>query len=1111
MASFSDTLAQFVRRGSQWGRRLRQTVVAGLERALALPALPQSMEASEQRYENLFHRTPISIWQEDFTAVADWLEGLRAQGIGDLEGHLMSHPELVREGFGKIKVTNVNDATVELFEAPDRDRLIGQLDAASYRQEIRKSVVAQLVAVWDGRESFTTEFVGQTFSGRQIDLVLHWTAPSGRDGLDLSNVVVSMVDVSQLKATEREARVQLKLAQQERRLQIIAENSSDLLYTLDEAGVVVWVGKSVDRLLGYQRSDVLGHHYQDFVHPQDAHAMNEVGQSLPPGGSSAVPVHRIRHADGSWRAIEGTAQNMTDDELVNGWVIAARDVTDRLVAESTLRKSEGRFRLLAENSTDMISSLSPTGECLYVSPACQLLLGCGPEALVGVRAQDITHPEDQGRLKRAYRTALVEKRVVTVDSRMRVGLAPWRWFETILKPIYRSESTEVIRLHASTRDISDRKSVEAELLLAKEAAEAATESKSQFLANVSQEIRTPMNAILGMTELALGTDVSEEQREYLATTRTSIDALITLVNDLLDIAKIESGKLELELIPFSLSDTIADTVRTLAVNASEKGLELNYRVPPNLPDAVVGDPGRVRQILFNLVGNALKFTQEGQVEIGVEVEQDADEDVVIHVWVRDSGIGIPADRLETIFEAFTQADGATTRRFGGTGLGLSISMQLVKMMQGRLWVESELGVGSTFHFTARLARSHTEPLSAGAGSGDATTVLVLADTNFARRGIAESLQQSGRRTLLAGDLAGAFDVIFEAPLDQPGVGAIVIDVRTGTLELARRLMNEPVFEHLPVVVITPTGERGEAAMYRQAGIAGYLSKPVNPGELVEIVDAVSGAGRPLDELVTRHWLRARRPRLSVLVADDSPTNRLLAARLLEKRGHRATLVKDGVEAVNAALSSSFDAVLMDVQMPEMDGLEATTVIRQRQTRAIPIIGLTAHATAADQQRCLDSGMDAYVSKPFRPQELFAKLEELCGSPLDSDESVDLAGPGGPEILDRTEALELLGGMADVAVELVAAFQHEYPPLMDQIRQGFDLDNLDQVGRAAHQIKGSLALLAAHPAAHAAALVERHSRAGNRSNSETAWSVLQDEIRRLQPIIATLASSELAWA
>lgn len=402
-------------------------------------------------------------------------------------------------------------------------------------------------------------------------------------------------------------------------------------------------------------------------------------------------------------------------------------------------------------------------------------------------------------------------------------------------------------------------------------------------------------------------------------------------------------------------------------------------------------------------------------------------------------------------------------------------------------------------------------MSTGPGSGDATSVLVLADTNLARRTIAESLQQSGRHLLHASDLAGAFDAIFEVPLDQPGIGAIVIDVTTGTRELARRLMNEPVFEHLPVVVVAPTGERGEAAMYRQAGIAGYLAKPINPGELGEVVDAVSGPGRPLNELVTRHWLRARRPRLSVLVADDSPTNRLLAARLLEKRGHRATLVKDGAEAVDAALAGSFDAVLMDVQMPEMDGLEATVVIRRRQTRDIPIIGLTAHATAADQQRCLDSGMDAYVSKPFRPEELFAALEGLCGSALESDESVDLANHGGSDVLDRTEALELLGGMADIAVELVAAFQLEYPPLMDQIGEGFDLDNLDQVGRAAHQIKGGLSLLAAHPAARAAALLERHSTAGNRSNSETAWGLLQNEMRRLEPVLATLAGSALAWA
>ncbi len=1079
--------------------------------AFGLRQTLRALEATEDRYENLFLSTPIATFQEDFSQVAAWLGELRSDGVEDLSSHLGTYPELVRHAHGLIEITNANHATVALLGATGRDQLIGTLDPEHYRPETHDSVVAQLVGIWDRQESVATEMAGQTMSGDDIDCVLYWTAPRTRLGFDYSKVVVSLLDVSPLKASEREAKTQVRLARQERRLQVIAANSADLLFILDPTGTVSWISASISRLLGYEIPEIVGRPFFEFVHVDDANAVVGAGLALEPGLTSESVVHRVRHKDGSWRIFEATARNMLDDQFVEGYVISSRDVTDRSVAEEALRDSEGRFRLMAENSTDMISSHSPTGEYLYVSPASAWLLGRKPEELIGLTPYDLAHPDDVPGMGAAHQSAFeAGKDVVTIDYRMKHADGDWRWFASNFKMIFEEGSTEVMRLHASTRNISERKLAEDALVEAKVAAEHATETKSQFLASVSHEIRTPMNAILGMTELALGTEVTAEQREYLVTTRTAADALITLINDLLDIAKIEAGKLEFEAIPFELFDTVSDTLRTLDIKASEKGITLSSDVRSDVPEVLVGDPGRIRQILFNLVGNAIKFTHEGSVTLGVEVLEQTEESVELHAWVSDTGIGIAEDGLESIFEAFSQAEGSTTRRFGGTGLGLSISMQLVKMMQGKLWVESELGVGSTFHFTAKLAPASDDWVVDGEGVSSASTVLVIADTDEARRGTTDMLRLGGIRSVVASDLAGALDVVFQAGHAHPNPGAVVIDVRSGTAELASRLAKEPTFKGLPIVVITPTGERGDAALYRAAGAAGYLSKPLAPGELSDTIGAVSSGARPDGELVTRHWLRARRPRMNLLVADDSATNRTMVTRLLEKRGHTVTVVENGREAVEVVFAIRFDAVLMDVQMPEMDGLEATEAIREREDGRIPIIGLTGHAAESDRRRCLEAGMDNVVSKPFRPEVLFAAVEQSFTGLVDI-ESIPKRAERPADLIDRFEALERLGGMPELAVELMQEFMKEYPSDLEAITKAFEDGDLQQVSRLAHRMKGSLGLLSAGPAAKAAALLERHAADVTSGHSETAWKLLREEMESLEPFIIKLSESTAAWA
>ncbi|MDH5371937.1 MAG: response regulator, partial [Acidimicrobiia bacterium] len=646
-----------------------------------------------------------------------------------------------------------------------------------------------------------------------------------------------------------------------------------------------------------------------------------------------------------------------------------------------------------------------------------------------------------------------------------------------------------------------RLAAEVALRDSKETAERATEAKSQFLANVSHEIRTPMNAILGMTELTLATELTGEQREYLGTVKLSVDGLLTLVNDLLDVSKIEAGKLELEAIPFSLAETVGDTVRTIAVRAAEKGLALDYRLDPRIPDAVVGDPGRIRQILFNLVGNSVKFTNIGRINVDVQAENLTSSLIDLHVTVSDTGLGIPEDKQRLIFEAFAQADGSTTRRFGGTGLGLTITAELVQKMGGRIWVESELGSGSTFHFTARLGVADETAVllqSLGPNETGNTHGLLITDSKATHRNMAEILRQGGLSVVGAMDLSDAVDVMYKISRFDRRPDVIIIDHEPNTLEMAARISRHETFTGIPIIVCPTSGQRGEAGEYRAVGVAGYLAKPISSSELLEMVRVVTGPSVP-DQLVTRHWIRERRARMRVLVADDSPTNRQLALRLLEKRGHLVTAVENGSDAVRAVTEGTYDAVLMDIQMPGMDGLEATEVIRrnERGERHIPIIALTAHAMDTDRDSCLQAGMDGFLTKPFRAEELFAALEQLvphggapaetAGSDEDRHHSV---------VFNREDALARVEGMIDVLAEMASLFLEEAVGLEDAIIGGLAGNDLRAVAESSHRIKGSSGLIGATGTFNAARDLNDVARAGDLTAATTAWPVLQSELALL---------------
>ena len=538
--------------------------------------------------------------------------------------------------------------------------------------------------------------------------------------------------------------------------------------------------------------------------------------------------------------------------------------------------------------------------------------------------------------------------------------------------------------------IRELKATQEELALAKEAAEKANQAKSLFLANMSHDIRTPMNGIIGMTDLCLDTKLTDEQKEYLGMVKTSADSLLSLLNDILDFSKIEGDMLELEQIDFNLNNAVEDTVKSLAYLAHNKGLELACRIHRNVPVALVGDPGRLRQVIVNLAGNSLKFTEKGEVVVEVKLEDEGEDDVLLHFLVRDTGIGIPREKQEKIFEAFSQADESTTRQYGGTGLGLSISSKLAAMMGGKIWVESEQGAGSTFQFTARFGLQKM-PLSHGKtdlSDLKGLPVLIIDDNETNREILKEVLLSWEMSPTVAGG-EDTLRVLEDAGRSGRPFSLVLLDAHASEKDgfgIALEIKENSDWTAPMIMMTSSVGMRGDAEKCRRLGIAAYLTKPIKQSELFDAILTVldiDGAESGENDLVTKHSVREGRAGLRILLAEDNVVNQRLAAKVLTKRGYLVVVAGNGKEAVAAFEREPFDVVLMDVQMPEMDGFEATAVIREKEKEKgghIPIIAMTAHAMKGDRERCLEAGMDEYVSKPIRPQIVVDAIEGVTEVP-----------------------------------------------------------------------------------------------------------------------------------
>ncbi len=890
--------------------------------------------------------------------------------------------------------------------------------------------------------------------------------------------------VALLRGSAERERSELTSRQESLFLDALFSSVPNAILVIDRDGVCLGVNPGFQQLFGWSPDEILGKSVQDLLVPAAGAGESERQLQRTLDGES-VSFEAVRlNKDGERLTVRIASTAVAGDD--QGRILGVyTDLTDIRRSEAEVRAAQDRMELVLTSSTAVLYTSRVVGQTRvlnWISDNFLRIAGYVPaDALDPGWWLARLHPDDRLRVVEEFRHRGRDESL-RIEYRFRFGDGEYHWVRDESR-VMRDAKGRPHEVFGAWMDITDLKVAEGVMREAKDLAEESARSRSEFLANMSHEIRTPMNAVLGMTELVLDTELTADQRRSLRLVQSAGESLLELLNDILDLSKIEAAHLALESTPFDVRYLLESTVSLLAVRVAERPIEMVADVEAAVPPMILGDPTRLRQILSNLIGNALKFTEQGEVVVSVTGTQRGDDTYLLRFAVRDTGIGIAPDKLNAIFEQFTQADASMTRKYGGTGLGLAICRRLVRLMGGELTVTSTLGGGSEFAFSIEVGVAEGRPAALrGVGALAGQRVIVVDDNETNRRIVREMLEAARANVAEAATAADGLNAIRQAASDGRPFGVAVIDGQMPDRDgfaLARDIRADQALRGRPhLLMLTSAGRRGDVQRCREAGIEAYLMKPVSRSDLLqaaaELANVTEGA-EPEAELITRHSIAESRPRMRVLLAEDNPVNQEVAATMLRKRGHTVTVVDNGREAVNAVVTAGpFDVVLMDIQMPELDGFAATHEIRNHLAGIpLPILALTAHALSGERERCLGHGMDGYLTKPFRPHELFA-LVEGCGAPAARSEAPagELVGEGvvveagSNGAAPAVNLVEFVRAMRDAGAEgavdrILDLFVGDAPSRLGALTAAVAAADAHGVQRAAHAFKSPAGSIGAH--------------------------------------------------
>lgn len=1011
-------------------------------------------------------------------------------------------------------IVSITDADGILIYANDRFCEISQYKREELLGQNHRIVSSNLhseaffSAMWD------TISRGKVWHGdirnRAKDGRMYWTNATIVPFLDANKAPYQYISIRTDITQERLLKEEIESSKQ--LLQNVMNTLGEGVYTLDANGHCNFINPEAEKILGWSLHELKGKSLHDTVHAlridgqHVSHSACPINIALTQGQVYRSDMEYFQHRSGNLFPVSIVASPIFENDEIVGSVAAFQDITSRLVAEDALRASEHKQRMILDNAADAVFVADSNERWIYVNDLALAMLNYSREELIGMSIYQILPERHRSTAKQTFTDRLLHEKLMRQEIRLikkNGDSVPVEMSATLLPDG---------SIYGSCRDITNRKEIESALIRAKTGAEEASRAKSEFLATMSHEIRTPMNGIIGMTELALDTTLTDQQREYLELVKVSSHSLLEIINDILDFSKIESGKVVLEQIEFPIRELIATMLKASALRADQKNIELVYQIDPELPEILIGDPGKLRQVLSNLLVNAIKFSDAGTITIDVNLVELHEDSVRLHFSISDQGIGIDADKLQYIFQPFSQADASTTRKYGGTGLGLSISSRLVQAMHGELRAHSEIGRGSCFYFSADFGVSHTANIPLHAMHLHGLTALIVDDNAINQKYIGDTLRHWQMEIEVASSGAQALTILQQHRDKHRQFNLILLDAcmpEMSGFTLAEKILERDLLGHGKMLMLSSAGLQDDAQQCAAVGIHGYVRKPISQRELQVAIEAIfqgiaTGAIHYID--LNPGSTDLPQESLHVLVAEDNPINQKLTLSLLHKWGHHTDLAENGQIAIEKFNAAPYDVILMDMQMPEMGGIEATQIIRSLETgkQHIPIIAMTANVMQGDRELCLEAGMDHYLSKPIKSEnlrellDLLAAHKDIKNAQLHNNPApaISLAN----HLFNFTQALT--EGDDDIIQIITPMFLEGCDKQIDEIRSAIQHADAELLYRSAHTFKGVVANFHAKPLVALAKALELKGKNKDFSEVDGLFSEMLEFIEPLKAALKT---------